>query len=97
MLPECLCHARLAETRRRREKDELAIAVRCVVPATPEQRDLLGATDQRRQAADNPAIEASPHGAFTCDAPRPRGIRDALEFVQPELLVIEGRAGETMG
>ena len=52
---------------------------------------------KRRQAADNPAIEAPARCAFTCDAPQPHRIRDALEFVQPELLVIERGTGETMG
>src|ERR1700722_20611524 len=42
-------------------------------------------------------MEASPLCAFTYDAPQPHRIRDALEFVQPELLVIEGRAAETTG
>ena len=97
ILAERLCHARLTETGGRREKDELAIALLCAVPATPEKHDLLGATDQRRKAADNPPIEASPRGAFPHDAPQPRRIADALEFVQPEFLVVEGGAGETMG
>ena len=88
--------AGLTEAGRRREKHELAIALLRTAPATPEKRDLLGATDHWRKAADNPPIETSPRGAFSHDAPQPHRVADALEFVRTEFLVIEGSAGETM-
>ena len=79
MLPECLRHARLAEACRRRQENELAVAVLRVVPAALQQAISSARPTNGVRPFDDPAIEASPRSAFTGDAPQPRRIRDALE------------------
>jgi hypothetical protein len=97
MLPERLRHARLAEACRRRQENELTVAILRVIPAALQQTDLLGATDKWRQTLDNPAIEASSSPAFACDAPQPYRAWNSLEFVPPEVFVVERGAGKTVG
>ena len=95
MLAERLRNARLSESRRRREENDLTIAFSHIVPTAPQQTNLFAAADERRQALDNAGFESSPRPAFANDPPQPRRTGNSLEFVQPEVFVVEGGAGET--
>src|SRR5271166_2746159 len=94
MLTERLCNARLSESRRRREKNDLSIAFSHVVPTAPQEANLFAATDERCQTLCDAGFESTPGPAFANHPPQPRRARNSLEFVQPEVFIVEGGAGE---
>ena len=75
----------------------MPVAVLRVVPTAPQQTDLLSATNEWRQALDNPAIEASSDPTLTHYAPQPQLAGNSLKFAWPEVLIIESGAGQVTG
>ena len=73
------------------QQDDLALAVLGLLPAAQQQRDLLVAADQRRQARRLPRLEAPFGLTLACDPPGGERLGEALEPPGPEVVELEQR------
>ncbi len=93
-LDQALHETRLADTRLARNQHDGALTGLGLLPASPQQRQLLLAADQRRQVRPVPRREAALDGAL---AHHPRGDDrrgQALDLDRAEILIVEVTPGE---
>jgi hypothetical protein len=86
---------RLADPRLAREQHDLALAVARLPPAAQQQRDLLLAADERREAPGLTRLEAALNPSLARDAPRHDRLGEALEPLRPDVVELEQAADQS--
>src|SRR4029077_12299912 len=87
-LLHCLRDPRLPDTRLTRDQDDRAVARFRLRPAPHQQLDLLLAPDQQRPRAAQ-RLETALHRAWPQRRPGAYRLRDAFDFLDPEVLHLE--------
>ena len=83
---------RLADPRLARQQDDMPLAVFGLLPPAQQQRDLLVAADQRRQARRLSRLEAPFGATLAFDPPGGKRLGEAFETLRAEILEIEHAA-----
>ena len=86
---------RFADPGLAREQDHLALAVARLPPVAQQQRDLLLAADERRDARGLTRLQAALNPALARDPPDRERLGEALQALRPDVVELEHAADQS--